>query len=782
MTRNGRLTRKERDNQGDILLGAFRELYDLSEDQVKGYTLNFHNAKEPFGVRRRLHEALAPVKIPFLRKLDSLEQSVTHLGRLMERVPQSSECDGVFLFNYDEDNNLSDIGVKSPKFEDYVRALENNGAWPNGRPSDEEIRSWETFKTLVSLATYFPKQFETFVDTKGYKHITDFSRVLRCLANSEREKNPSQGWEVPLQRMCFEVLTYDLDPSKRRDPKTRTNLEFREVELLLNDPSKLRERLNGDETIEGIIQDVMPYQELDHRLDLDVLERIPYLKKHGKEHVREVAPKLKVLKGKETGSKRAKPLKTLLGLMDATDPEQRSDLLDIVERARSAQGVDSLNLYCRLRKNGLRPEEFVEFLRAGDQFDWKTEGRDTALSSVVSGGYLHMDPISAYLTLALSNFDVLQTLDNITTNRSSTPAAKELILNPSLLFLDDNAVELMTLARDYDHGRLIIERYATVKAEGLDERAEAVLHVGKLRPSRTDLKFIRERMRSLGEHELSNVMGCTSPEKLKDLLKSKEKKTSQKPIRTEGISWFDLMKKRMAKRGSSDEFIAEVEEAHRTLSDSEGNPRLLRNMFRTQPRNLGDLCRHVKENQGNETFELMMQRDSLFQRYKLGLVAVEDFNERFSEFLSEEHSNPFQALQDYLPCFEDCGVGLDKISPAEVCYQELPPLAESSGRIFLCGGIFRGEAKARLESEFPNLSIIRGRKSSRVVGLGKLSKNDTVVWIRQHSGHSPYDSVKDKCSRTGAKFLEIESDGLSSVRRFLSEPIKQRSHSKESAS
>ena len=780
MVRKGKPTRRERETHGNVAFNAFMELYGLSNKHVKDFAHNFHNASEPYRLASRFHQALIPSKLPLVRKLDNLDEAVTNLGKLLDRVPKSPECEGVFLFNY-EDGKLKNLGVKRPEFEDYVHALEVAGAWKGKRPSDDEIKGMDSFGILSSIATYFPDEYQSFIDTEGYQHIRDFSRVIRGLFESTITEDSPEGNPFPAQRIGLDVLTSGMDHSKFRSMNEKLDLEADEIIRLLNDPEELNRRLHGDKSSEGVLQHADHYDSLDSLLDLQVLESIPYSGITGPEHVMETAQRLEVLKGDKVGNNRSKTVKILLGLLSSTDQGQRADLLDMVARSETEQEVDSLELYSRLKNTGLKPEEFIEFLRAGDQFGWRPEGSDTALSTLTGEYYKFLDPVDAYLTAALSNFNLLDELDKITSKKSSVPAAKELMLNPSLLFLDDNAVELMTLARDYNQGRLIIERYATVMAEGLHERAEAVLHVGQLRPSRLDLKFIRERMRSLDEQEMGSVVGCKSTEELKDLLKSKEKNTTQKPSHIEGISWFNLMKKRMNKRGATEENIHSVEEAHELLSDNGGNPRLLRNMFRTQPRNLVDLCSHIKIHSEDETFGVMMQRDALFQRYKLGLATVDGFSENFSEFVSQEHPNPFQALQGYLPQTETDVSYSDDINE-EVVHQETPPLSESTGKIFLCGGIFRGDAKRKLEEEFPNLSLHQCNHSGKIYGLGNLSSEDTVVWVRQNSGHNIYHSTKNKCQKSGANFLEVESDGLSSIRRFLTEPLKKKSHSTESAS
>ncbi|MBT6402290.1 hypothetical protein HOK09_02385 [Candidatus Woesearchaeota archaeon] len=725
---------------------------------------NFYGPIDPMHVPAKLQEVLIPSKKKFESRLDSLEGSIENLGKLLDKIPTSPECEGVFSFEYGSSKEVTNVKANLPRFKDYVESLEFAGAWEGERPSNGEIESMNNFRLLRSLTSSVPSVYDLFHRTEGYKHIQELSHFLRDFIESSPEGNT-----VPAQRLGFDVVTNNLSYFQRYNAREHKEI----IVSMFNDPSELQSRLYGNEETEGVLTLAESYRLLDNVLDLDVLDAIPY-SGTGSEHVSEIAPKLKNLKSKSEGHQRVKTLKTFLRLLNSTELDQRADLLDIVNRTLSEQDVDSLSLYGKIQSSGLKPEDYVEFLRSGDQFAWRPDGSDTALANLTSETFEPEDSVTNYLNVVGSKFNILSALNEIASNKQGAPAAKELMLNPSLLFLDNNAVELMTLARDYNQGMLIIERYATVMAEGLHERAEAVLKVGQLRPSRLDLKFIRERMRSLDEQEMGSVIACKTTEELKNLLKSKEKNKSQKPKLTEGVSWFELLIKSMAKRGAKEENIHSVENAHELLSNHEGNPRLLRNMFRTQPRNLGDLCNHVNDHSENETFGIMMQRDSLFQRYKLGLATVEGFYERFSDFVSQEHSNPFNALQSYLP--------LEEVTPKVETLQEIQSdttsevnISDFPGKIFLCGGDFRTKAKDAILKRIPGVIFYGDAKENKRFKINgireQLNSNDAVFIIKRNISHTGEGQAIKQCEMAGLRPIPCPTRGSASVSDFMESEI-----------
>ncbi len=752
MARNGKSTKKQRFQQGETVFKAFQHLYGLSENMAESYLTNFHNSDNPINVVIKLHQALVPSRANLDKKLDSLEGAIESLGDFLDTVPTSPECEGVFTFKYNKSQEIEKVEANTPNFEDYVKSLEFAGAWKGERPSKEEIKSLGVFSFLKSIATYVSGQYDLFCRTEGYKHVQELSHLLRDFIESSPKEN-----NIPAQRLGFDILTLGLNYSQRNNIEKHKEV----ITNFFNDPSEIKKRLHGNQETEGVMQLSEKYHLLDDMLDLEVLDMVPYSGKTGPEHLNEIAPKLKNIKSETEGHQRVKTLKTLIQLLRSTDLDQREDLLDIVDRSISEQKVDSVNLYKQLQSSGLKPEEYIEFLRAGDQFGWRPEGSDLAITNLSSEYFELIDPVTTYLMVKRSGFNIINALREIASNKGGVPAVTELIRNPSLLFLDDNAIELMTLARDYEHGKLIIERYSTVKANGLDERAEAILHVGRLRPSGDDLSFIRKRMRTLPENEIGKIMEYDTVENIKKLLKTQKPSKDQKPIKTEGVSSHSLMIKRMIKRGATEESISAVEEAHEILLNHGGNPRLLRNALRTQPRSLGDLCNHISNHQGNETFRLLMKRDSLFQRYKFGLATDPDFAQNFSSFVEQDHSNPFQALQNYLPIFPINEEVSDNITPLEV--EPMRTIEEFPGKIVICGGKFKMEHKRTILRELPGIIFSPDGDRLKKMGLQGLNENDGVLWIIPGTTHSAHDKVKGQCQRNGAIFELSRTGGLSII-------------------
>ena len=652
----------------------------------------------------------------------------------------------------------------TPDFEDYANALESAGAWKKDqRPSeDEAARDSTEYQVLQEWATDFQSRADEFVITDGLGHIRAISGMIGAFYSDDKSKT------IATRKFCqslFETFYNKPHPIvEKNDPSM-----IIAVEQIILDPKKVATTLR--EALE-----YLPFcHMLETKEDLATLDELPRSGMSSTEQLEYVAPKLlRQKEGKEKPAERTKPTKTFLELTKSIGLEERVDLLDVVDRAISEQGVNPLDLYAKLKRTGLSPLEYAEFLIAGDQFGWRPESGRLVSRFVASGIHTSVDPVTTYLMVARTNFNILGALEEITSNRSGVPAAKELVSNPSLLFIDENAMDLVTLARDYKHGRLIVERYATVKARGLDERAKAVLHVGKLRPNLTDLTYIRDRMRKLPEEEVRFISGCDTIPGIMHLLKKQPEIKTQMPTHKESTSWFDLMTKSMSARGASPEDIKSAESAHQILSDNGGNPRFLRNMFRTQQGDLGQLCADVISHAGNDTFTTLMQREGLFQRYKLGLTQP-GFKEDFRGFLAGDYHNPFQALQDYLPIMSSVQEPATTEQPiTEQPVEPIRTINDFPGRVFICGGNFKPDSKKRIDKELPGVIFSPSQKRLKRDGLSGLNGDDAVLWVVKGSTHNAHDHVKADCSSTGAIFERSRSDGISYVINRIKERILNR--------
>ena len=479
-------------------LAAFQHLYKgpleqkgleaLTEDDARTFVHMLHygnlsNGNAPKKLRIAIRNALTSQSNDIPSRIRGLNQAVAFYGTWIE-AGNTNEKYGA-------------INQLEPSFEDYATALEMAGAWEKGqRPSEKTIRGSPEFDVLEGWATKFQGRTDDFVTTDGLCHVRAISGSIENFYDGDKTRT------IATRKFCsdfFEVFS-GKPPNKTKKYDSSSTIA---IERILLDPKGV-----GD-TLGGFAEFVDSYYLLEAEADLAVIDEIPRNERSPSEQVRYVAPILQRQKGgKEKKAVRVKTSKTFLELTKSVDLEERIDLLEVVDRAIIDQGINPLDLYAKLRKTGLKPLEYAEFLMVGDQFGWRPEGSGSTSSFVANRDLEDKDVVATYLMLARTNFNILKVLEEIASNKSGVPAVRELIDNPSLLFVDNSAVDLAILARDYKHGRLIIERYATGKARGLDERADAVLHVGNLRPSLTDLTYIRNRMRKLPEDEVKFILGC----------------------------------------------------------------------------------------------------------------------------------------------------------------------------------------------------------------------------------------------------------------------------------
>lgn len=745
--------------EGEALaLAAFPHLYNpslrrfnvqLTEDEARTYVHKVHHGNvndrnAPGGLRRALGKMLTQVDGNLPNRIASLEKAVRFYGDWVDAVAQ-----------HDKFRHVIALG---PDFGEYKRALAEANAWEDGQEPDEEtIRAMGAYRFLEEWSTVFPDRFERFHLTGRLEHI----RLLKNIFEIFYEE--TKGKTAPAKRFGKDFLAEMAGSSKEK-----TFSEAFAVARIIEDPARVGE-------VSGRLQHLAPhYAALETDWDIAVLDELPREDQTRSEQVRDVTPYLIRQKGEEKHKKRrAESTKTFLELVHSVSLEQRIDFMEVVDRAITEEGVDPLKLYRKLKRTGLRPEEYAEFLISGDQFSWRPEGSKASIDFLINGSSQEMDPVSTYLMMARANFKILKALEAIAENRTGAPAATELILNPSLLFVDPNAPELVTLARDYQHGRLIIQRYATVRNAGLSDRAEAVLHVGKLRPEIGDLTEIRKGMRALPEEGVRFIPECDTIEEIKRLVKKKSTQKKEMPYHRESFSWFDLMRESLRTKGATTEELALVEKAHKILSNNGGNPRFLRNMFRTQPGDLGQLCEHVITHQENPTFTLVVQRDRLFQRYKYGLATDPDFGENLAGFVVNDYANPFAALREYLP-----ELPLKKAPKKKTTLVEEAPtpmsIEEFPGSIIICGGTFRPKLRKKIERELPGIVFGPDKKRLKKDGVPGLSENDAVLWVVPGSDHSGRDKVKGQCEGQGAIFELSRSDGVRSVVRTIREQILTR--------
>ncbi len=682
--------------------------------------------------------------------MQSLEAAVNHYGNWMDATARHSK--------------FRHIIACEPDFDHYKRALAEAGAWEEGQEPDEKtIKDMEAYRLLVEWATDFQDKFVHFHETNRLGHV----RILKELFGTFYKH--SKGRTAPTKKFAQDFLEEMVGERGGRTGEGKGFAKAVAVQRIISDPSRV------GEVSKGFMDLADHYLCLETDYDIAILDALPREEQTKAEQVRDVVPFLLEQKSKEKEPrKRAETSKTFLELVrSTTDLEKRIDLLEVVDRAMVEEEVDTLSLYRRLRRTGLKPREYVEFLLSGDQFSWRPEGSKATMDFVTGRGLQGVDPVSAYLMVARANFNILKALEEIAKNRTGAPAAKELILNPSLLFVDANTPELVTLARDYQHGTLIVKRYATVRAEGLDDRAEAVLHVGKLRPNLDDLTEIRKGMRALPEEEVRFVSGCDTIEGIKRLVKRKTTSKKEMPYQRQNLSWFDLMKKSLVARGATTEELSSLERAHGLLSDNGGKPRFLRNMFRTQPEDLGQLCDHIAAHHGSKTFTLIMQRESLFERYKHGLAIDSKFGENLSGFVAREHPNPYAALKEHLP---ELSVEEElELEPAYLGEEPKPiPIEEFPGRVIICGGTFRPRLRQRIEQELPGVVFGPDKKRLKREGVPGLSENDAVLWVVPGSDHNGHDKVKGQCEKSGTIFEISRSDGVKSVVTTIRDQILTR--------
>lgn len=749
-----------------IALAAFQHLYKgpleeegleaLTENQAQTFVHKLHGGNLSTGnAPRNLMKAID----------NALTSPNNNIPSRVERLNRALNFYSTWIGAANEHEQFGFIARAEPGFEEYATALEAAGAWEKDQRPDEATARKENlaYQTLLAWSTEFPKRYMDFANTAGLIHIRHLSDLIEAFYDNDPKR------AVPIRRFGTDFLRYFTEGDNTSDdPLINGFAKTIALATIMDDPKKVGEAF-------GYISEyVDDYIQLEAEADLKVLDALPREGMTGPEQVREVAPKLARQKdGKEKKQERERSTKTFLGLARSLDLEKRVDLLEVVDRAITEHEVNPLDLYTRLKRTGISATEYSEFLVVGDQFKWKPESSQSTGALLGNQELSQANPIASYLMVARSNFNILKALQEIASHKSGVPAAKELIRNPSLLFVDENAVELVTIARDYPLGNLIVERYATVKNRGQNARADAILHVGQLRPSIEDLTYIRGRMRTLPEDDIRYISGCDTVEGIKHILRKQSVKKTQMPTRTESTSWFDLMKKSMAVRGASEEEIVAATKAHKILLGNGGNPRFLRNMFRTQPEDIGELCDDIVIHTGNEVFTPIIQRNPLFQRYKYGLATVPNFRESLANFVAQEHPNPYHALQEYLPNLPLVEDATPKNQILEAPPKEMP-ITEFPGRIFICGGTFGPELRRRITKELPGVIFGPNTKRLKKEGLPGLAKGDGVLWVVPATSHSAHDNVKKQCTKVNALFELSRSDGVSSVVRTIREKILTR--------
>jgi hypothetical protein len=346
-------------------------------------------------------------------------------------------------------------------------------------------------------------------------------------------------------------------------------------------------------------------------------------------------------------------------------------------------------------------------------------------------------------------------------------ALKELALHPELL-TGEQSEELISIAREYSSGGIILREYHESLGRGEWQRARILLDIGKARPRDQELKFLRQKLASSPHDLLEEIVGERTPEQRVESLrryrpgKERPQHRTSRPVREH---WYSPIITQLKHAGADEKQLQTFEETCGRLP-TDCSDALIQTLEQ-EPQTIDVVCTDLLKYGRLQSYRVLTLHTDLFSQY-LSRIATEKTSEWLKDALYAR--NPLAALRELLVAKKD------RTSPGTLL-QTAPSVAERQpryGRVLVYGGRFREEQITDLRTKVPVPVIVHDETMlNRARGMS-MGPGDLVLFYTRHANHTIAHPLVAACKDSGATLRSTDTKNVDRLAQRIGELLYEK--------